>query len=309
MASPILLSVVTPTRGNFSNDWLTRLLSIQGAVEFVLVYPPGATPRAIADPRVKTLHSPYPGELIQRSMGLVNASGDYLLALDDDDFLHPQVAELIPGYFAQHPESWCLRLCKRKIHYTEQAMIQRDWDALPQMQQLQVVDRRIASHAEAQILQKIPIAPLANPFKLRSLWPNTRRTDHAGAHVENFNNIVWQRSLAQPALLDLLACSRSRYLTWMPCWSLDRLLGLFVQAKFFQPDRVIGHWLHGPEQVRYIVRDSTLEIRTMFWGDLLLAWRFPQYGYFWNLFWDQLWVGLKITLRQRLRDWRRKLAA
>ncbi len=300
MANPILLSIITPTRGNFTDYWLAQLLAMQGAVEFILVYPPEATPRVIDDPRVKTLRSPYKGELIQRSTGLVNASGEYMLALDDDDFLHPQVADLIPSYFEQYPESWCLRLCKRKIPQADQALIRRDWDALPQIQQLQEVRRKEANQAAAEILQQVPIAPLENPFKLSALWLNTHRTDHHGAHIENFNNIVWKRSLAQPALLDLLAGSRSGHFTWMPFWSLDRLLGLFVQAKFFQSEQVIGHWLHGSEQVRYVVGDWKEEVRTMFWGDLLLARCFPQYGYFWNLFWDQLWVGVKISLRHQL---------
>ncbi|MBD0269571.1 MAG: glycosyltransferase family 2 protein, partial [Cyanobacteria bacterium Co-bin8] len=68
-----LLSIVTPTLGNFSDYWLEQLMAVKGNVQFVLVYPPGMARRAIADPRVKSLTSPYPGEFIQRFLALLNA--------------------------------------------------------------------------------------------------------------------------------------------------------------------------------------------------------------------------------------------
>ncbi|MBD0335899.1 MAG: glycosyltransferase family 2 protein, partial [Cyanobacteria bacterium Co-bin13] len=67
-----VLSIVTPTRGNFSDYWLDQLLAVRGDVQFVLVYPPGVPRRAIADPRVKSLTSPYKGEMMQRFVALLN---------------------------------------------------------------------------------------------------------------------------------------------------------------------------------------------------------------------------------------------
>ena len=92
-------------------------------------------------------------------------------------------------------------------------------------------------------------------------------------------------------------------LTWIPFWSLDRLLGLYLQARIFQPGLIIGHWLHGGEQVRYIKAAPSTKgetPRSYFAGDMLLALRFPKYGYFWNLFFYEMWVALKVFLRTRL---------
>jgi len=75
--SPIL-SIVTPTLGKFSEYWLQQLLAIQGEVEFIWVYPPGAVTPSVEDPRVKIFHSLYQGETAQSrgpsvfSMLLVN---------------------------------------------------------------------------------------------------------------------------------------------------------------------------------------------------------------------------------------------
>ena len=30
---------------------------------------------------------------------------------------------------------------------------------------------------------------------------------------------------------------------YIPFWCLDRLLGLYIQAKFFEQGKTIGHWL------------------------------------------------------------------
>ncbi len=47
-----VLSIITPTRGNFSDYWFQQLLSIKGDIQFVLVYPPDATVPSSDDPRV-----------------------------------------------------------------------------------------------------------------------------------------------------------------------------------------------------------------------------------------------------------------
>ena len=83
--SPIL-SIVTPTLGKFSEYWLQQLLAIQGEVEFIWVYPPGAITPSLEDPRVKIFHSLYQGETPQRSVGLLNASGLFLPDKDYEKF-------------------------------------------------------------------------------------------------------------------------------------------------------------------------------------------------------------------------------
>ncbi len=84
----------------------------------------------------------------------------------------------------------------------------------------------------------------------------------------------------------------------MPFGSLARLLGLFIQAKFFEKDAIIGHAMPQPEQIRYITRPNQLkELRFYLSADALLFKRFSQYGYFWNLFFWQLYTIPKIVGR------------
>lgn len=297
-----ILSIITPTRGNFSEYWLQQLLTINGDVQFILVYPPDVNLSPIDDPRVKVMHSPYKGETIQRTVGILNADGKYLLALDDDDFLHPDVLKLVIEYFEQFPESWVLRLYKIDVDYLADTKIRSDWASIPDISQLKVVKRK-ASNPEELVLREFPIAPLENKFNVfLALWPYAKRRDHHGAHIENFNNKVWKTELVKKALADLSQSMRiGDPITWLPSWGFDRLLGLFVQAKFYQKDICIGHWLPAPEQMRYIKKPSSLkEIRSMFPSDALLAKSFPQYGYFWNLFFEELYNGIKTNIKKRL---------
>src|SRR5690349_11951574 len=89
MGSEPSLSIVTPTRGNFSDMWYDALLQIQGEVEFLVIYPPQVAPRPCTDRRVRVLTSARRGEVSQRLLGLQQARGTYVLALDDDDYAHP----------------------------------------------------------------------------------------------------------------------------------------------------------------------------------------------------------------------------
>jgi glycosyltransferase involved in cell wall biosynthesis len=298
-----LLTVVTATRGNFSDHWLQSLGAIVGNVEFILVYPPGVTARTFTDPRIRVLHSPYWGEVVQRGLGLLNAQGQYVIALDDDDFLHPDTTQLIAPYFARCPESWALRLCVASISHEAVERINAPWQPLPDINTMTLVPRQTAAHNPNEILQEVPIAPLTNRFKLKSLWCQTQRHDHHGAHAENFNNIVWRTEFVKPALAELFAHTRVHGPTiWLPFWNLDRLLGLYIQAQCFQADHKIGHWLRGAEQIRKIERPHVIkEIRTMFPADMLLALKFPQYGYFWNLFFDEFWRALKVIIAIKFR--------
>lgn len=290
------LSIVTPTRGNFSDYWIEQLLKVKGNVQFILVYPPNTQIKQISDPRIKVLTSPYKGEVMQRFTGLLNATGDYVLALDDDDFVHPDILNLTIEYFKQFPESWALRPKMKTIAYTDQEAITKPWADIPDISQLEAVSKR-PSEEQYPVLQELPIAPLKNKFNsLHLVNPYLERKDMHGVHMENFNNKIWKNELVQQALTDLSGTMRViGALTWIPFWSLDRLLSLFIQAKFFEEGTIIGHWLHAPEQIRYIKTPQTLkqEFRLILPADVLLLKRFPQYGYFWNLFFEQFWVAVK----------------
>lgn len=299
------LSIVTPTRGNFTPYWFERLISIQGDVEFILVYPPGQVIQKPSDSRIKAIVSPYKGEVAQRAVGLLNASSDYVIALDDDDFLHPQVADLVKTYFELYPESLCLRLCKQNIDFQDTDLIERPWDPLPDVTKLTPVKTTYDRdrYAPSEVLREVPISPLGNRFRLSSLWIYSKRIDQEGPHPENFNNIVWKREIVKETVVDLLKFTQFwGSLIWLPFWNLDRLLGLYLQALVFQPDMVLGHHILSGDQVRYIeARSSTKgEVRSMFAADMILALKFPQYGYLWNLFFYEMWVAFKVFGRERL---------
>lgn len=292
-----ILSIVTPTTGKFSEYWLEQLLQVKGNVQFVFVYPTDTKPRTINDVRVKVLISPYKGEMFQRFVGLLNASGEYVLALDDDDYVHPDVLKLITEYFKKFPQSWVLRLQKAIIDFKDEEKIKREWDKIPNIEQLEVCkkteeDPYPYQQGNYQGLLEVPISPLDNKFEPRyAIWPTTDRKDARGYHFENFNNIVWRNELVQQALPDLAQTTKALgAMTWIPLSGFDRLLGLFVQAKFFHKDAIIGHWMPKPEQIRYIDKPATLKPpRFHVVSDVLLVKRFPQYGYFWNLFLNKLY--------------------
>lgn len=284
-----LLSIVTPTLGKFSDYWLEQLLAVKGSVQFVLVYPPGVPQRAIADPRVKSLTSPYQGEMMQRFVALLNADGRYVLALDDDDYVHPDVAIPVKAYFAQFPQSLGLRLMQARISDRDHEGIRQPWGRIPDIATLEVVSRRNGNLQTT--LQEVPIAPLHRRFNWRFLiWPFTQRTDDRGPHIENFNNKVWCNDRLQQVLPEITkATVLWGVLTWVPNWGFDRLLGLFLQAAFYQKGAVVGHWMPEPAQIRFVVGDPAQKPpRFQVLSDILLVKHFPQYGYFWNLFFSKL---------------------
>lgn len=297
MDQPPLLSIVTPTRGDFSRSWLKALLQVEGNVEFVFVYPPTAHITAGEDPRLRIIRSPYQGELIQRLLGLLNASGKYLLALDDDDFVHPQISTMTETYFSRFPKSWVMRPYMEFIAHTETERIERPWDTMPAMTDLHIrTPQDLAQHPQwadaGDCLLEIPIAPLNLRLKLRhAFWPFTQRTDMHGVHFENFNNRVWSSERVKPALAALLQnLTLFGPLKLIPAWSLDRLLGLYIQAFFFRPGTTIGHWLPKPGQVRFIARPASMkEIRSTLLAESLLVRSFPSYAYFWHLFFYKLY--------------------
>jgi glycosyltransferase involved in cell wall biosynthesis len=282
------LSVVTPTRGNFSQFWLTSLLAIQGDVQFVVVYPPDSPPSPIDDCRVKAITSPYKGEMMQRFVGLLNADGRYVIALDDDDYLHPDVVALTTAYFERFPDSLVLRLYQERIPAHHQAGIEAPWPTIPDVSQLPVL-QHFSDHTPG--LLEIPIAPLDIPFDRRYVfWPFVNRQDDQGRHIENFNTKVWDNDKVKQVLPDLAKTTELIGITtWIPRSGFDRLMGLFVQAYWFKSKSIVGHWLPSPGQVRFITVDAKLKPpRFHAASDLLLVKRFPQYGYFWNLFFHKL---------------------
>ncbi len=294
--SPVL-SIVTPTLGDFSDEWLHQLLEVRGEVEFVLVYHPYTSVREITDARVRSLVSPYKGEMMQRHVGLLNAQGTYLIALDDDDYIHPDVVNLVKQYFQRFPDSWILRLQKLNIDEGEREKIERPWDDIPDLNQLEVLKRTPENpypykRGEFQGLLENPIVPLETKFDILHALFLKQRTDNKGYHFENFNNIVWKTEIVQKALAPLSHTTKLwGCLSWIPNWGADRLAGLFVQASFYQKDIIIGHWMPKPEQVRYIKKDPALTPpRFIVFTDFLLLKGFPQYGYIWNLLISQLYL-------------------
>jgi hypothetical protein len=292
-----LLSIITPTLGKFSDYWLESILKVEGSVEFVLVYPPKVKIKTIDDPRVTELIGPYKGEMPQRFVGLLNAKGKYVLALDDDDFVHPNICELITQYFNKFSDSWVLRLQKLNIDINDVERIKQPWEAIPDINQLEICKKTPENPYPFQKgnykgLLEVPIAPLNKNFDLRYLiWPFLTRKDNEGYHFENFNNIVWRNDLIQQAIPELSQATKVMgVVTWIPSSGFDRLSGLFVQANFFEPDIIIGHWMPKPEQIRYIDKDPALKPpRFHILSDFLLIKYFPQYGYFWNLFFNKLY--------------------
>ncbi|MEA5514040.1 glycosyltransferase family A protein [Nodularia sp. UHCC 0506] len=293
-----LLTIVTATLGNYSDYWLEQLLKIKGEIEFILVYPPNGKIKNIDDSRVRSLISPFKGEVMQRFTGLINAKGDYVIALDDDDFAHPDLLNLTSKYFQLFPESWVLRLKIQNIKYDDEVRIKQDWQAIPDVEQLEICKKTPENPFPFQNgnyngLLEVPITPLDKSLDIRHIiFPWKKRTDQNGIHFENFNNKIWKTELVKSALAELSQVMKVMgALTWIPLWNLDRLLGLFIQAKFYQKDAIIAHSLPQSEQIRYIVRDSSLKgFRLYLIADLLLVKAYPQYGYLWNLIFWQIYT-------------------
>ena len=293
-----ILSIVSPTRGNFTEYWLKALLEIKGNIEIVLVYPPGVDLIEIEDQRVKIIISPYKGEVCQRFVGLLNARGTYIIALDDDDFLHPEIANLTEDYFARFPESILFRLNKIVISYLDEEKIRAPWPEIPDIKSLSVVTR---VEQVTTVLQELFIAPLETSFDIMYLINPfiKERKDMNGPHSENFTNRIWRSQSIQESLTEFSKQTKILGpIIWLPFWNLDRLLSLFIQAKLYSKDLKLGHWiLPTPEQVRYIAKPSSLkEVRLIWFADAILAKSFPQFGYFWNLFFYEFYVSVKTLI-------------
>ena len=288
--SPIL-SIVVPTREGTDREWLDELLKVQGEVEFILVHPPGMTKYAINDRRLQQINSSFRGEIIQRLTGLLNTSGKYVLTINCDEYLTPDILEITTDYFAKFPNNWVVRLTKKHFDFGDKASLIRPWEKC-NLNSINVCDfsnSENSSYEKNNCMLPIPIAPLDNKFDFGCLF--RQRKDHHGIHTENFDKKIWKNSILQSSLQELSqAMILIGPLKYVPFWCLDRLLGLFIQAKFFEKGKIIGHLLPFPEQIR--VEENPPEYkkskRFYLFAEVLLLRRFPQYGYLWNLIIDQI---------------------
>ncbi|AUC60953.1 hypothetical protein AA637_07190 [Cyanobacterium sp. HL-69] len=283
------LTIVTPTREGFSAHWLENISKVKGNVEFILVHPPEMEKVQVDDYRIQQINAPFRGEIIQRMTGLLNARAEYTLTINCDEYLIPEIAEIVKIYFQRFPNSWILRLARKSYVYGEKDKLSMPWSFVPSsVDSLPIWDGRKESKEpswEENYLQEMPIAPLQNSFDINILWRD--RKDYHGRHTENFDKKVWKTKLVKDALIKL-----SQNMTifsvfkYIPFWCLDRLLGLAIQANCFtQNGDIIGHILPLSEQIR--IEDNPPEYRGKpryyVLSELILLKSFPQYPYIWNL--------------------------
>jgi glycosyltransferase involved in cell wall biosynthesis len=286
MSNPFL-SIVVPTREGFGEDWLKELLKVKGDVEFILVHPPGLTKYSVEDKRLQQINSSLRGEIIQRITGFFNASGTYVLTINCDEYINPDIVQITTQYFQKFPDSWVMRLSKKEFKFGEKDSLKADWFIFTTFQQLKIAGKSSSdnvSYDRYQSLLEIPIIPLDKNLDILCFFRN--RKDHHGAHTENFDKKVWKNEMLQatlPEITQMMAIAGP--IKYIPFWCLDRLLGLFIQAKFYEPGKVIGHLLPFPEQIRVEDNPSEHARKERFYilAEILLVRRFPQYGYFWNL--------------------------
>ncbi len=297
MSQPVL-SIVVPTREGFSEHWFTKLLTIEGNVEFILVHPPGMAKHPATDSRLQQINSAFRGEIIQRMTGMLNASGKYILTVNCDEYLTPKIVEVGIEYFTRFPDSWVVRLSRKGFKYGDHAELDNPWQDIPAIRDLAVCfnnkeknknKNESISYEKGNCLLEIPIAPLNNKFDWHCFF--RKRKDHHGIHTENFDKKIWKNEMVQETLLDIIQTMIFfGPIKYVPFWCLDRLLGLFIQAKFFEQGKIIGHLLPQPEQIRIEENPPEYKKSQRFYviAEILLIKRFTQYGYLWNLIIDQI---------------------
>ena len=295
MSQPVL-SIVVPTREGFSEHWFTKLLEIEGDVEFILVHPPGMKKHPTTDPRLQQINSSFRGEIIQRMTGMLNASGKYILTINCDEYLTPKIVEVAQDYYARFPDSWVVRLSRKGFTYGDRNVLDNPWQELPAIKDLAVCFHNKKKNKNPDIaydkgncLLEIPIAPLTNKLDWNCFV--RQRKDHHGTHTENFDKKIWKNEMLQETLQDIIkTMSFFGPIKYIPFWCLDRLLGLFIQAKFFEQGKIIGHLLPQPEQIRIEENPPEYKKSRRFYiiAEILLVKRFQEYGYLWNLIIDQV---------------------
>lgn len=283
------LSIVIPTREGFADHWIEELVKVKGDVEFILVHPPGADKYPVADTRIHQIVSPLRGEIIQRISGLMNATAPYTLTINCDEYLNPDIAEITLQYFQRFPDSWVMRLSRKGFPFGEKDQLNLPWNPIPPVEQLKVCGRSQGNqnlYGAQDYLMEIPIVPFDNNFDMMCFF--RERKDHHGPHTENFDKKVWRTQLVQETCKDIVKLMPFvGPFKYVPFWCLDRLLGLFIQAKFFEQGKgkVIGHLLPAPEQIR--MENNPPEYKRLnrygIFSEIFLVKSFPQYGYMWNL--------------------------
>lgn len=295
MSQPTL-SIVVPTREGFAEHWLNELVKIKGDVEFILVHPPGMKKHPKIDERLQQINSSFRGEIIQRMTGMLNASGKYLLTVNCDEYLTPDIVQVATDYFAAFPDSWVVRLSRNHFKFGDKSSLDKPWADFSQLKAMPICPmseekkrERNLSYEAGNCLLEIPIAPLDNKFDIGCFFRT--RKDHHGIHLENFDKKIWKNELLQPTLQDILETMKIfGPVKYVPFWCLDRLLGLFIQAKFFEKGKIIGHLLPQPEQIRIEENPPEYKKSRRFYvfAEVLLLRKFKNYGYLWNLIIDQI---------------------
>jgi hypothetical protein len=300
------LSIVIPTREGFLEHWMTALLKVRGNVEFILVHPPGCKKHPTTDPRVRQLTSPLRGEIIQRATGLMNANAPYTLTINCDEYINPDIPEISSQYFSRFPDSWVMRLSRKDVEFGKKEILESPWISPQPIEKLEICGRTQGNsnlYEQGNYLLEIPITPVDNKFDIMCIFRGRR--DHRGPHTENFDKKVWKTSIVQETLEDLVGLMPFvGPLKYIPFWCLDRVLGLAIQAKFFEQGKgkIIGHLLPLPEQIR-IENNPPEYIRFNRYGvlsELYLIRRFPQYGYMWNLVIPDILNVPRLFIRSRL---------
>jgi hypothetical protein len=281
------LSIIIPMREGVQDSWLQELLNTQGDVEFILVYPPHVPFLAATDPRLRQIASPLRGELIQRITALLNATGQYVLSINCDEYIHPDILQIAENYFDTFPDSYFFRLRQAQFPYGD-APTGKPWAALPDIKDIEIrkpdAGKTYSKEDKNRMMREIPIAPLTNKFDLLALFRG--RTDQKGPHQENFDKKVWKNAIVQEALKGISPTfTLFGPFKYIPFWTADRVMGLSVQARFFEPEKIIGHWLPLPEQLR--TEDNPpnhpRKNRRYVLAEVLILRQFQIYGYIWNL--------------------------
>lgn len=274
-------------REGVPESWLEALLQTKHDVAFVLVFPPHVAHFAKVDPRLQQITCPLRGEVIQRVTALLNANGRYILSINCDEYLHPDIVAITKDYFATFPDSYFFRLKSTYISY-QSTHATEPWGEVPPIAEITIRDPHredLYSDAEKAVtMREIPIAPLANKI---DFWALLRgRRDHHGLHQENFDKKVWRNELVQEALQGVTGTfSLAGPFKYIPFWTADRLLGLSVQAHFYEEGRRMGHWLPSPEQLRTEENPPAFPRynRRYVLAEIGILRQFPRFGYIWNL--------------------------
>jgi hypothetical protein len=281
------LSIIIPMREGVEDSWLQEILKIQGSAEFILVYPPHVPFIAISDPRLRQITSPLRGELIQRVTALLNASGQYVLSINCDEYLHPNIIEITEDYFSNFPDSYFFRLKAVQFPFGD-APINKPWNTLNNIKEIEVrkrdAEKTYSEEEKEYTMREIPIVPLDNKPDLLAVFRGRR--DQRGPHQENFDKKVWKNELVQEALKGVVPTfTLFAPFKYIPFWTADRLMGLSVQTRFFEPGKIAGHWLPLPEQLRTEDNPPSQprKNRRYVLAEISLLRQFPGFGYIWNL--------------------------